>query len=243
PTQVSHDGIASPIAVISHPSAGVTSLGATAPEAVIVSVATVLSAPERTIRAGVGDLLGKVTALYDWRLAVDAGAEKFDDYAALLAEVTTDYAYSYLLNVPRARVRDRDFVLFLVRSLIMSGVAMTIAGSSRPCSGSEHLISHAIDTVFGGRALHGEQVAVGTVAALAIQGRPDEARRLAMIYRRLGLPTSHIDIGLTDAEFLAALREAPRTRPGRYTVLDRLLDTRQVAQDVLSTLKEAVGDA
>lgn len=222
PTQVSHDGIASPIAVIEHPSTGVTSIGATAPEAVVVPLSTVLTAPEQTIRAGVGDLLGKLTALQDWRLAVAAGKDEFDDYAALLAELSVEHAFSFLSNARRPKKRDRAFVSFLTRSLIMSGIAMTIAGSSRPCSGSEHLISHAIDSLFGGRALHGEQVAVGTVAALVIQGRPDEARRLAALYRRLGLPTSPADIGLGDDEFLAALHEAPRTRPNRYTILSRL---------------------
>lgn len=245
PTQVSHDGVASPIAVISHPSSGVTSIGATAPEAIIVPMATVLGAPERTILAGVGDLMGKLTALHDWRLAVGAGGERFDDYAAILAEASVAYVYPYLseADAEGPRHRDQVFVSSLIRGLILSGIAMMIAGSSRPCSGSEHLISHAIDSLFGGRALHGEQVAVGTVAALAIQGKEAEARRVACMYRRLGLPARPSDIGLSDEDFLAVLGEAPRTRPGRYTVLDHVARAGTAPEDILSVLKEAVWDA
>jgi len=241
PTQVSHDGIASPIAVIGHPSRGVASVGASAPEAIIVPMATVLGAPARTIRAGTGDLLGKLTALPDWRLAVKAGKERYDDYAAMLAEAAIARVYPYLLAPAGVAVEDMgpEFVAALIHGLLLSGVAMTVAGSSRPCSGSEHLISHAIDSLYGGRALHGEQVALGTLAVLVLLGKEAEARRLAVTYRRLGLPAHPSDIGLTDGEFLAALREAPRTRPDRYTPLSEA-SPEALLRSILAVLERAM---
>ncbi len=100
---------------------------------------------------------------------------------------------------------------------------MGLAGNSRPCSGSEHVISHAIDYLHVGQGLHGEQVALGALYVQALReekGLPKLAdRAVEMIRSRL--PTSPEVIGISKGQFLEAVRFAPRTRPNRYTVLSQ----------------------
>jgi glycerol-1-phosphate dehydrogenase [NAD(P)+] len=98
---------------------------------------------------------------------------------------------------------------------------MAAAGSSRPCSGACHEISHAIDALYPDRATHGEQVAVGALFAsfLREDGLVDE---IEPAYSRLGIARLPGDLGLTDDEFAAAVAEAPSTRPDRYTILEHL---------------------
>lgn len=246
PTQASHDGLASPVAVIQHPVRGSLSIGATMPEAVLVPVNVVMEAPGRTINSGLGDLFAKRSALLDWRLAVSVGRDSYDDYAALMAEASVAYVSRFIAQTTDVErlCRTESFVSLLVRGLILSGLSMAIAGSSRPASGSEHLISHAIDTLYGGRYLHGEQVAVGTIVSLVMHGLSGEAGALAGLYRRVGLPVTWRDLGLTDGQFAEVLKLAPRTRPRRYTILDRadLCCPDTVISQVDKTLSEAVSD-
>lgn len=220
PTQVSHDGIASPVAVIEDGGRRKQSMGATLPMAVLLPLDIVRRAPLDSLRAGVGDLIGNLSALHDWRTACRMGLEGFDDYAALLSEVAVSFVVSALSHCDD--LRDRLFVRTLTSGLILSGIAMSIAGSSRPCSGAEHLISHAIDATTGGVALHGIQVALGTLTALYYQRREEELHSMASLYRRFGLPTCPSDLGLSDEAYASILRSAPGIRPGRYTVLSEL---------------------
>jgi glycerol-1-phosphate dehydrogenase [NAD(P)+] len=98
---------------------------------------------------------------------------------------------------------------------------MAVAGSSRPCSGACHEISHAIDALYPDRATHGEQVAVGALFASFL--REDEVFELLDdALRRHGVARVPKDLGLADDEFAAAVAHAPYTRPDRYTILERL---------------------
>jgi glycerol-1-phosphate dehydrogenase [NAD(P)+] len=98
---------------------------------------------------------------------------------------------------------------------------MAAAGSSRPCSGACHEISHAIDALYPDRATHGEQVAVGALFASFLR-EDGVATELDAAYSRLGVARVPADLGLTDEEFAAAVAEAPSTRPDRYTILEHL---------------------
>lgn len=106
-----------------------------------------------------------------------------------------------------------------MHGLILSGIAMSIAGSSRPCSGAEHKISHAIDMLYPGTSQHGLQVALGTLLAGFMRKEPLE--KLLTFARRLNLPTSYRDLGLSEEQFVQCLLNAPRTRE-RYTVLEAM---------------------
>jgi glycerol-1-phosphate dehydrogenase [NAD(P)+] len=100
---------------------------------------------------------------------------------------------------------------------------MAAAGTSRPCSGAEHLISHSLDRLLETPALHGEQVALGTLfsAAAHDSGLHAEVRGF---FERVGLPTRPADLGIGDDEMIEAIRRAPETRPERFTILHALDD-------------------
>jgi glycerol-1-phosphate dehydrogenase [NAD(P)+] len=100
----------------------------------------------------------------------------------------------------------------------LSGLAMICAGTSRPASGGEHEISHAIDEVFGGRAMHGAQVAFGCIISAALYGQDTDAFRARL--RRLGLPQHPADMGLSEDDVVKVLLAAPDTRPGRFTIVE-----------------------
>jgi glycerol-1-phosphate dehydrogenase [NAD(P)+] len=107
----------------------------------------------------------------------------------------------------------------LLDGLVLSGLAMEIAGSSRPCSGSEHLISHALDRLEPGTATHGEQVAFGTLVATQLQGGDVDAVR--EIITAVGMKGALSGFGLGAERLSEIVAYAPATRPGRFTVLDR----------------------
>jgi len=110
-------------------------------------------------------------------------------------------------------------VRLVVKALISSGVAMSIAGSSRPASGGEHKFSHWLDANAGSPALHGEQCGVGSIVTMQLHGGDWECIR--DILAAAGAPTTAEQLGLDDALVLEALREAHTIRPQRYTILDR----------------------
>ncbi len=110
----------------------------------------------------------------------------------------------------------------LAEALILSGMAMTVAGSSRPCSGGDHEIMHAIDQLYPGTASHGELAGVGAVFCAYLRDDPGQAALLSACLGQHGLPRTPDDLGLSRAEFVKAVAFAPGTRPGRYTILERL---------------------
>jgi glycerol-1-phosphate dehydrogenase [NAD(P)+] len=216
PTLVSHDGIASPIAVLRDASGRRQSLGASAPFGVVVSLALIAEAPLASIRAGIGDLVSNLSALPDWFLAIRRGREAGHDLAALLAEQAALSVYR-IERIETTYLRRRELIQQLVTGLILSGLAMDIAGTSRPCSGAEHLISHAIDQLERPATFHGEQVALGTLYATYLRG--GDWRAVADFNSKVGLPLTPADLGLDQARMTRAIQFAPQTRPERYTIL------------------------
>jgi glycerol-1-phosphate dehydrogenase [NAD(P)+] len=97
-------------------------------------------------------------------------------------------------------------------------MAMLRSGTSRPASGGEHEISHAIDELCGGRALHGAQVAFGCVVSVELYG--DDSRAFRNRLRHLGLPDHPADLNLTEDDMVEILLTAPNTRPGRFTIIE-----------------------
>ncbi|MGH2960164.1 MAG: iron-containing alcohol dehydrogenase [Solirubrobacterales bacterium] len=219
PTQLSADGIASPISVIAEAGGAVVSERSALPVAVIADLETVAAAPIGFARAGVGDLLGNSSALVDWRIAADATEDTVDDFAALLSSCAVLLIDGLDLSPLGRGELPIELARRLLDGLVLSGLAMEIAGSSRPCSGSEHLISHALDRLEPGTATHGEQVAFGTLVATQLQGGDVDAVRESIAAVGMKGALNGFDIG---AERLAeVVAYAPATRPGRFTVLDR----------------------
>jgi glycerol-1-phosphate dehydrogenase [NAD(P)+] len=130
-------------------------------------------------------------------------------------------------------VDDDDFLTVLAESLVLSGMAMNVAGSSRPASGGCHEILYAIDQLYPGTGNHGELAGVGALFCTYLRGEDRACALLSACLGRHGLPRTPADLGLSQAEFTKAVLHAPATRPGRYTILERLaLDECAIAERV-----------
>ena len=213
PTAASHDGIASPFASI-RGLGRVTSVKASPPAAIIADVNIISKAPIRLLRAGAGDLIGKLTAVLDWRLAHRLKGEYYGEYAASLSLLSAKHVLSAADLISTGRP---EAVRIVLEGLTSASVAICIAGSTRPASGSEHLFSHALDLVANYPALHGEQVALGTIMMSYLHGR--NWRRIRATLKRMGLPTTARELGVKDVQVIEALTKAHTIRPERYTIL------------------------
>ncbi len=217
PTTISHDGISSPVSSLVPKDGRRRSYAATMPAAIVVDLTVISSAPARTLRAGAGDLISNLTALLDWQLADRRGEGTYDAFAAMIAES----AARPLLRMEE--LSDPASHELLAKGLLLSGLAMAAAGTSRPCSGAEHLISHSLDALLGAEsAMHGEQVALGALFSAAAHGS-ELLGSLGRLYERVGLPRSPAELGIAREDLIEAIRAAPATRPDRYTILTELL--------------------
>ena len=180
--------------------------------------------------------MSNLTSVVDWRLAVGHGAEAYDGMSASLARVAAEA----VLHHP-GDIEHDGFLSTLGEALLMSGLAMAGAGSSRPCSGACHEISHAIDYLMPAKSSpHGEQVGVGSLMSAQLQGDEASFDSLLATLRRHGLPTTPHDLGLTTEEFVEAVAYAPRTRPARITVLElRSLSTEEIRNEVHAYVERA----
>lgn len=160
------DGFASSIAAIQVNSLK-TTFDAQTPLAIIGDTDILKGAPYKMIAAGLGDLLGKSTCLCDWRLAHLITGEHICTDIVKLVE---DCVQHVLEIAPRAKDRDPETLGKIMEGLVLSGVAMSLYGNSRPASGCEHHMSHYWEMIFAQRGErpvpHGTQVGVGTVLVL-----------------------------------------------------------------------------
>lgn len=125
---------------------------------------------------------------------------------------------------------DDEFLTVLSEALVLTGIAMSISGDTRPSSGACHEISHAFDLLHPTRrALHGEQVGLGAAFAMHLRGAHEESQLFTEVLHRHGLPVLPEEIGFSPEEFVGAVAYAPQTRPGRFTILEHLdLSTDQI---------------
>jgi glycerol-1-phosphate dehydrogenase [NAD(P)+] len=231
PTQLTADGIASPVSVIRAPDGTLRSGHGRLPIAVAVDLDVIAASPPERTRAGLGDLLANTTALVDWRLASEAGGDEVDDFAALLAQSAADLVYGTAPVGLAAGRPDTAFLHRLLRGLVLSGLAMEIAGSSRPCSGAEHLISHALDARHPGTAQHGEQVAFGTLVATRLQGGNWTALREFMLSG--GMAAAVSGFALSEQDLIEVVHTAPSMRSDRHTVLSEPTCTKEAIRDAV----------
>lgn len=216
-TNLAHDGICSPVSTLDN-DAGRGSYGVPNPIGIVVDLDVVREAPPRFVAAGVGDVISNLSACADWELSHRETGEKVDGLAVAMARA----AGGTILRHPGS-LTDDGLLSALAEALVLSGIAMNIAGSTRPSSGACHEISHALDLLYPKRsAPHGEQVGLGAAFATYLRGEHDFAGLVADRLARHGLPVTARDIGFTDAEFVEAVHYAPQTRPGRFTILEHL---------------------
>ncbi|MEV0325073.1 iron-containing alcohol dehydrogenase family protein [Micromonospora echinospora] len=235
-TSLANDGIASPTASLDH-EGGKGSYGVHMPIAVIVDLDFVENGPDRQTQAGIGDAVSNISACADWELAHRVRDEPIDGLAVTLARTGAEA----LINHP-GTITDDGFLTTLAEALILGGIASSVAGSTRPASGGDHEISHAIDRLYPGTAAHGEQVGLGALFCTFLRGEPERFAQLAGCLHRHGLATDPAGLGLTDDQFVEAVQYAPRTRPDRYTILEHLsmspTETRQRLADYAGALRD-----
>ncbi|MEV7867936.1 iron-containing alcohol dehydrogenase family protein [Streptomyces sp. NPDC088124] len=234
-TNLSHDGICSPVSILDNDN-GRGSYGVPTPIAMVVDLDVIRDAPVRFVRSGIGDAVSNISAIADWELSHRVNGEPVDGLAAAMART----AGEAVLRHPGG-VGDDEFLTVLAEALVLSGIAMSISGDTRPSSGACHEISHAFDLLYPKRsALHGEQVGFGAAFAMRLRGAEEESLQFTEVLRRHGLPVLPEEIGFTVDEFVRAVAYAPQTRPGRFTILEHLdLSTDQIRDayaDYASTL-------
>ncbi|MER6264356.1 iron-containing alcohol dehydrogenase family protein [Streptomyces sp. NPDC059688] len=236
PTNLAHDGLCSPVATLDN-DAGRGSYGVPNPIAAVIDLDVIREAPARFVRAGIGDAVSNINAIADWELANRVKGEQIDGLAAAMAR----QAGEAVLRHPGG-IGENGFLQVLAEALVLTGVAMSISGDSRPASGSCHEINHAFDLLFPKRAAaHGEQCGLGAAFAMYLRGAHEEAAFMAEVLRRHGLPVLPEEIGFTVDEFVRVVEFAPETRPGRYTILEHLaLETHQI-KDVYADYVKAIG--
>jgi len=207
---------------------------AAGPVALFADTGVLMNAPKRLVSAGFGDMLGKATALFDWRIGRLAAGEPYDGQVADITQRALDRCVRLADDIGRGTEAS---ILALMRSLIESGIAMLLFGQSHPASGAEHHLSHYWEMAFhrSGRrqVLHGSKVGVacGLVADLYHgigDERPDLAPLLAGLpkgedIRRLlsaaGAPVTPEELGIDKDLVQRGLAEAHTVRPNRTTLL------------------------
>ncbi len=213
PTSAAHDGISSPRASL-HDAESVTSTVGAVPMGVIADTALIVQAPYRLLASGCADVISNVTAILDWRLAVRLRNEEYSSTAANLSE----YAAQEIIDrAEMIKPNLEESVWIAIRPILVAGISMSVAGSSRPCSGSEHLFSHALDRVSTRPSLHGEQCGVGAIMMMYLHG--GDWRRLKSALLTIGAPTTAQELGVSHEEIVRALVMAHTVRPDRYTIL------------------------
>jgi glycerol-1-phosphate dehydrogenase [NAD(P)+] len=226
PTSAAHDGIASPIAALKDTNGSMSTM-AQPPVALLADTDIIGNSPKRYIVSGVGDITAKYTAVRDWSLAHRLRGEYYGEYAASLALMSAELITENIDLI--ARGLDVG-IRALIEGLISCGYAMCIAGSSRPCSGSEHLFSHALDKICAGQALHGEKCGVGTIMMMYLHG--GDWKVVKEVLSRVGAPTTARELGIKDADIINAMTMAHTIRPERYTILGERGITRDAAENV-----------
>lgn len=213
PTTMANDGIASPIAVLKRKDGLPKSLGCAVPTMILVDTELVAQGPVDLIKAGIGDTISNYSALLDWEYACEKGKDTMNGYAFIMSKTSLDA----LLQTEYTEICPA-FIDVLANSLVLSGIAMDFAGSSRPVSGSEHLFSHALDYYCEKKNLHGLQVALGTVALLRLIGEDDSV--VLRYLKRFDVDVNPARMGISCEDFVLCMQKATSMRSNRYTHLE-----------------------
>lgn len=225
PTSTAHDGFASSgcsLYINGHR----TSVHARMPYGIIVDTAVIKESPERFIYSGLGDIVSKITAVYDWLFEEEKGVTRVDDLAVMIAKKSVNS----IVRMPYSDIKEDFFLKELVDSLTMSGIAMEIAGNSSPASGSEHLISHALDKMTLKPQLHGIQVGIATYIMSLVQNHRYE--RIRKFLSDTGFFSFVKTLKLNPNDYVEAIDIAPSIKPNRMTYI-HVQEYREKAKEVI----------
>jgi len=226
PTAASHDGFGSARSSIRQ-AGRKTSMQAIPPIAVVADTTIISHAPSRLLAAGVGDIVSNQTAVLDWRL--DGQKADYSEYAAALSEMAAQLVED---GIEKVASGTEEGVRLVVKALISSGVAMSIAGTSRPASGGEHKFSHWLDANSDNPALHGEQCGLGSIVTMYLHGGDWEKIRDTL--KAVNAPINSKGLGMDDGIVLSAFINSKEIRPQRTTILDKSTQT-QIEEAALAT--------
>ncbi|HJJ35864.1 MAG TPA: NAD(P)-dependent glycerol-1-phosphate dehydrogenase [Methanocorpusculum sp.] len=226
PTTASHDGITSSRASI-HTETGSISVAAHPPIAIIGDTEILADSPHRLTASGFADIVANYTAVLDWELANKEKGEKISEYALTLSMISAELLVE---NADNIHAFDEKAAWILMKALFASGVAMSIAGSSRPASGSEHKFAHILEQTAPGKVLHGEACGIGTIISMYLHG--GNWQKIKNSLETVGAPITPKQIGLTDEQVVDAVMTAHTIRPDRYTIFDTAIDRKQVEEAV-----------
>ncbi|MCW4021656.1 MAG: NAD(P)-dependent glycerol-1-phosphate dehydrogenase [archaeon] len=231
PTNAAHDGIASPVAAIK----GLNkpySVMAQSPMAIVADTDVIIRSDYRFTASGCGDLVSKFTSVRDWELAYKVKNEYYGEYAASLALMS---ARLVTKNADLIKPGSEEGLRLVLEALISCGVAMSIAGSSKPCSGSEHLFSHSLDVVESNGGLHGQQCGVGAIMMAYLYDI--DWKGIKDTIQKTGCPTTAEGLGVKPESVIKALVQSCSIRPERYTILD----TKELDYDSAEKLAKVTG--
>ena len=226
PTAASHDGFGSARASIRRDGRK-TSMQAIPPIAVVADTEIISKAPRRLLGAGVGDIISNQTAVLDWKLAGQKA--DYSEYAAALSEMAAELVENDIAKVASGK---EEGVRLVVKALISSGVAMSIAGTSRPASGGEHKFSHWLDSNCETPALHGEQCGLGSIVTMYLHGGNWEKIRDTL--KAVNAPITSSELGIDDGIVLNAFLNSKEIRPQRVTILDNT-NQKEIEEAALAT--------
>lgn len=231
PTTLSNDSLSSPVAVLGTEGDARKTLKCAIPAGIVVDVNVVMGAPLSQLQSGIGDTISKYTALYDWKLDAAHRKERVDDFSYLLS----DMAFSSLRYNEEKSLKSKDFIKILTQSLVLGGLAMEIAGNSRPCSGSEHLFCHSLEENHKEIQIsHGMAVALGSLVSCRLQGR--DVGTLETVLKAYHMDMDPMNWGITKEIFTDAWMRAADTRKDRYTVLNEVMLTEELLGDIYDAL-------
>ncbi len=232
PTTLSNDSLSSPVAVLGTEGDARKTLKCAIPAGIVVDVNVIMGAPVSHLQSGIGDTISKYTALCDWKLDAARRKDRVDDFSYLLS----DMAFSSLCYNEEKSLKSKEFIKILTQSLVLGGLAMEIAGNSRPCSGSEHLFCHSLEENYKEIQIsHGMAVALGSLVSCRLQGR--DAARLEAVLRAYGMDMDPMNWGITKEIFTDAWLRAADTRKDRYTVLNETTLTKELFDGIYEELR------
>ncbi len=207
------------------------------------------TAPDELFRAGYGDIVGKYTALSDWRLTKKINDEHYCEITAKLVENAVNICVE---NTERYFKREEKAIERMNEALILTGISMGITGYTRPASGSEHHLSHywELDAVEKGipHPLHGNSVGLASIASAEMYDvmgkRFDEIAEIGApkpdflreIYAKAGSALTPKELGVSEDVFRASLKNGYKIRP-RYTIFNYTKD-----KGMLDEIAEIVAD-
>ncbi len=240
PTAASVDGYVSNVAVMTWCGTKKT-LPAVPPIAMVADTNIIANAPYELTASGIGDMIGKYTALFDWRYAHMITGEYICDRIIDMEEAALCEVVD---NLEAIKAQDVESIEALMYALVLSGLAMQMVGNSRPASGAEHHISHFIEMgvmVKDNEAYHGEKVGVAT--ALVVERYFDVLSKPLSKSDLLTSPESNESVlkarfGDLADELIKENTPDPLLKVDKKVLLEKWSDIQKLAADTLPTAEK-----